>query len=278
MPKILLLHGYMQSDTIVSAKTGALRKALKKMGYQVFTPCGQYPVYSEDVIQDEIMEKDPEITTNKYGWWKKSKGENPLSSYKISSDTFKYLHDYLLQNGPFEGIAGFSQGGGLAGYLATDVPGLLDLPKSFTPSFMLIFSGFRLEPEQLVKQYKTSPITIPSLHILGEMDTVVDENRSLKLYDECPDDLKTLLRHSGGHVVPNSKIYVQQMCAWISANTDGSSLPPSLLNSNSVSTTTLNSTENNNKATQSTTDSKKDLKKPDLDQDLLDMIDGLGKI
>lgn len=273
MTKLLLLHGYMQSDRIINAKTGALRKALKKLNITVASPCAPFPVYSEDYTEDLALMKEASEQPEKFGWWKKAQSD-PLSSYTIPDETKKLLKDFVLEHGPFDGIAGFSQGGGLAGYLATDLPGILGVPQEHQPKFLISFSGFRLEPTLLVEQYKKHPIAVPSLHVLGEMDYVVDESRALKLFDECQEKDRTLLRHSGGHVVPNSKVYVQQLCAWIANNVEGIELP---LSSTASSTTSLNSKTPQSKPARQE-NKKIDNKKPDLDSDLLDMIDNLGKL
>lgn len=42
--KVLMLHGFVQSDKIFSAKTGGLRKNLKKLGYDLYYPCAPHSI------------------------------------------------------------------------------------------------------------------------------------------------------------------------------------------------------------------------------------------
>lgn len=264
-----MLHGFVQSDKIFSSKTGGLRKSLKKLGYELCYPCGTELITKEvlhrihgspqdiskqfnTTIKEDAADDDEE---NKlYGWWiKNSDGV----SFEIKQNTLDYLHNYVIENGPFDGIIGFSQGAGLAGYLATDFNGLLDLTLEQQPplKFFISFSGFRLEPASFQHNYNVKSIQMPSLHVQGELDTVVSEQRVMKLYETCPEETRTLLKHPGGHFVPNSKQFVSQVCNWIVSMTRASK-----------ESTTEKKTATSNMET------------PDLDDDLMDMIDSFGKI
>lgn len=227
--KILMLHGFVQSDKIFSSKTGGLRKNLNKIGFDLFYPNSPMKITKEELMahhniqpgedSDKKMASEFNTTTNGqdvyYGWWKRK--SKSLQEFDISQEVMDYLHNYVLENGPFEGIMGFSQGGAFAGYLLTNFHKLLDLTHDQQPplKFFVTFSGFRLEAPQFQSSYDKHPLSTPSLHVQGEQDTVVAETRVLSLYDSFQEDRRTLLKHPGGHYVPNSKQYVNQVCNWI---------------------------------------------------------------
>lgn len=268
--KVLMLHGFVQSGKIFSSKTGGLRKSLTKLGYELYYPTAPILVSKRNLIaahgsNEEHDDSLPDLasefntlnTTNEiYGWWTR-KGPD-MMDYEIEEGTIDYLRNYIIENGPFQGIVGFSQGAGLAGYLLTNFNELLNLTKEQQPDFkfFISFSGFKLEPERFQESYSMNLIRVPSLHVQGELDTVVVESRLVQLYDSCQKDNRMLLKHSGGHFIPNSKAFVTQVCNWLQMTSEN--MP--------ASSRTI------------TSSSRTDSEKPSLDDDLLNMIDSLGKI
>ncbi|EDO15137.1 hypothetical protein Kpol_413p12 [Vanderwaltozyma polyspora DSM 70294] len=269
--KVLMLHGYVQSDKIFRAKTGGLRKPLSKLGYDFYFPCGPEHIGQKELKADDdtedISKKYNTSNTGEdlYGWYKKVGSPTDITGdYEIKPDTIKYLHDYIVENGPFDGIIGFSQGSGVAGYLLTNFNEILGLTEEEQPEFkfFISFSGFRLEPERFQDSYNNSKIKTPTLLVKGELDTLVTEKRSDTLYEACDESSRTWLVHPGGHFVPSAKPIISQICNWVQAQgMDGSS---------SNIDTSLTKTKIETKASNSNI--------PDLDDDLLDMIDSMGKI
>ena len=146
---------------------------------------------------------------------------------------------------------------GLGGYLVTDINRILNLTEEQQPAleFFISFSGFKLEDKTYQESYD-KPIQVPSLHVRGELDAVVAESRILALYDAWPPNKRTLLIHPGAHFVPNSKPFVSQVCNWIQGTVDK---------------------ENQEQEGQPEAEQKQ-FDKPQLDDDLLDMINSLGKL
>ncbi|CUS20332.1 LAQU0S01e04258g1_1 [Lachancea quebecensis] len=251
--KVLMLHGYAQSGPIFYAKSSGLRKSLAKLGYELYYPSAPSRIPSVDIsgVDDLASVFNTNAgTENIFGWWLK----DPHDQYKVPQSTKDFLHDYIVENGPFDGIAGFSQGAGYAGYLCTNVRQLLGLTAEQQPDFkfFISFSGFRMDPEWFQEQYDQHPITVPSLHVMGELDTVVESSRVMRLYDSCAEDTRSLLKHPGGHFVPNGKGFVSKVANWLQLA--GEAPEP-----------------------KSTSETPRNLEQPDLGDDLLDAIDGLGK-
>lgn len=64
------------------------------------------------------------------------------------------------------------------------------------PQFAIIAAGFRSGSLAHLNYYE-DVITIPSLHVFGESDSIITSNMSKSLA-ECFDD-KTIVEHPGGH-------------------------------------------------------------------------------
>jgi fermentation-respiration switch protein FrsA (DUF1100 family) len=178
------------------------------------------------------VESDPDA----YGWWRRR------------NDTFAGLEEglecvatCLKEHGPFDGVLGFSQGGALAAMVASLLDELYDarersfaenvqtgkgmpFPKSFAKEgggrvhpplkFAVSYSGFASMFDEH-KAFYNPKITTPMLHIIGSLDTVVVESRSLSLVDASGGP-KRVVYHPGGHFVPASqKEYVGALIAFI---------------------------------------------------------------
>ncbi|CAI4052167.1 hypothetical protein SKDZ_15G4160 [Saccharomyces kudriavzevii ZP591] len=261
--KVLMLHGFVQSDKIFSAKTGGLRKNLKKLGYDLHYPCAPHSIDKKALFQSEAekgRDAAKEFNTSAtldevYGWFFRKPDSS--NSFEIDQKVFNYLHNYVLENGPFDGVIGFSQGAGLGGYLVTDFNKILNLTEKQQPAlkFFISFSGFKLEDKAYQGSYDKA-IEIPSLHVRGELDAVVAESRIMALYDSWPQNKRTLLVHPGAHFVPNSKPFVSQVCNWVQVT----------INKDDQEQDDLPEAE------------QEQFDKPQLDDDLLDMIDSLGRL
>lgn len=128
----------------------------------------------------------------------------------------------LQEQGPFDGVMGFSQGAALAAMVtslleagrADAFAGVRDgmaFPPSFAelqhPSlkFGICFSGLLNKHEKYTAFYEPK-IQTPVLHVLGSMDTIVEESESLALADRCVDaGAGNIIRHAGTHTVPTSE-------------------------------------------------------------------------
>ncbi|KAK6201238.1 dihydrofolate reductase [Scheffersomyces amazonensis] len=279
--KILFLHGYTQSSSIFYAKTSALRKRLTKLNYKCvylnaplkLTPA-QLP--SNDALSKfaSVVHNDEDDDTEYRAWWVKPQNTNDGISLDDAIDTIKnYIRngkliadpdlnqdndeeDEQLKSLPITGIVGFSQGASLAGILIHKFKDLFNVPP---PKFVIMYSGFKLDTsvksgnDKYDDYYAKEDKKINDynyLHVYGELDTVVDETRSLSLYNITKSN-SVLLKHPGGHFVPNSKIYIDQVTNWIQ-----------------VVTKEYEAKDENKKKTVAVDD--------DIDS-LLDMIDNLGK-
>ncbi|CAH8575595.1 unnamed protein product [Schistosoma bovis] len=96
--KVLCLHGYRQNSDVFREKTGGLRKSLKKF-------CEFKFISAPNVI---------ECSSNACAWW----FSKPLEFLAQESSTYDAgfresilaVKKYIKEEGPFDGMLGFSQG------------------------------------------------------------------------------------------------------------------------------------------------------------------------
>lgn len=193
--RLLFLHGFQQSPSIIQEETGFLQPYLSQIvGEEV-----------EFVYPAAPFPSTPRATGDPtYSWW-------PEDGNEEYRKTFAYLSGVLEQDGPFEGAVGFSQGATLACLMAA----LLEQPEPNRPNdfktrhnafrFVLSFSGYR-EDDPRVQQYYAPGINTPVMHFINSTDPILAEDRCLRLVNTCVDSDGRVVSYAGeGHRVPATK-------------------------------------------------------------------------
>ncbi|KAK3695912.1 hypothetical protein LTR37_018267 [Vermiconidia calcicola] len=261
--KILMLHGFTQTGPLFEIKTKALKKSLEKSfpaapkpGYLRNYPGGvelHYPTAPIRLDVADIPGYDVDGNADKadapeaYGWWRR-KGDAEPFVYAGMEMGLATIAETLQQEGPFDGVLGFSQGGAAAGMVAALLEegrreafeaaqgrGGMRYPDSFTRDsgfieetihppleFAVSYSGFGASTNALYHAFYEPKIRTPMLHFLGSVDTVVSEERSLRLVDACVEGrgknggVQRVVYHPGGHFLPSSqKQYVAALVGFI---------------------------------------------------------------
>ncbi|KAG5317621.1 OVCA2 Esterase, partial [Pseudoatta argentina] len=195
--RILTLHGYMQSDVIFSAKLGSLRKGFKKEIDFTFIRA-PHKVPSQNKTGQEDTDE------NGYGWWFNTedhvfKATVPSNLCVGFKDSVAVIEKVLSEQGPFDGILGFSQGAAFVSILcAMKKKKILQIKFDF----VIMISGFKSLCAPHAKYYDEE-IDMPSLHIYGENDQVIPTVMAEQI--SCLFSNKKELRHKGGHYVPSKK-------------------------------------------------------------------------
>ncbi|TQW00630.1 serine hydrolase [Cordyceps javanica] len=213
--KILMIHGFTQNGPLFRAKTRALEKALTKLLApvslvpQLLYPTGpirlkpsDMPFYEPPPAGAEAPDYEPET----WAWWRR---DDATGRYAGIAQGMTTLAGAVRDAGGVDGVVGFSQGGCAAGaWVAT-----LRAANGGRPlKFAVIYSGFRAADPEVAWLFEPK-IATPTLHILGSLDTAVDEGRSKTLIDVCEDPL--VVTHPGGHHVPVAKEWVMPLAGFI---------------------------------------------------------------
>lgn len=242
--KILMLHGYTQSGPLFQAKTGALRKTLNKAfpkGIELVYPTAPIRLTPTDfslitgAVTDRTSAPDADEEIDAWAWWRKRSTSDGSYLFDGLDEGFAHIASILKDQGPFDGVVGFSQGAAATAMVAsllepkrkeafdaqhaagTGIP----FPASFEGNihpplkFAVSYSGFAaIPPPQQDGSTPTSQymafyepeIETPILHFLGTQDVVIEEARSLALVERCKrKEDKYVVYHPGGHFLPSTQ-------------------------------------------------------------------------
>lgn len=232
----LNIQGYTQSGALFRAKVRALEKILAKALLPLnLVPSLIYPTAPNRLSARDIPGYAPSADSpaedseiDSWAWFRKDEASG---NYRLLREGMLSLTSCIEEaGGEIEGVVGFSQGGCVAGILAAAleqdrkvmsreheewVAKLREANRGRELKFLVSYSGFWAVPEDLAWLYEPK-IRTPSLHVLGGLDTVVEEGRSRGLVDRCEDgENRVVVVHPGGHYVPVSKEWVMPVAGFM---------------------------------------------------------------
>ncbi|XP_068945758.1 esterase OVCA2 [Petaurus breviceps papuanus] len=196
--RILCLAGFRQSERGFREKTGSLRKALRGRAELLYLS-GPHSISGPAPAADPgSPEEEPR------GWWFSEPEAAAFSALEEPAEcrgldeALGVVGQALAERGPVDGLLGFSQGAALAALVCA--LGQAGDPRFPLPRFVILISGFRPRGPRGAPPFPQAPLSLPSLHVLGETDRVIPARESLQLAD-CFLGAVTL-SHPGGHFVP----------------------------------------------------------------------------
>jgi hypothetical protein len=186
--RVLCLHGFRTSGSILQKQVGKWEKSVLERMDLCF-PDAPFPAQGKSDVEEHFP---PPY----YEWFQIN---SQFTEYQNMDECLSFIEEYMIKNGPFHGLLGFSQGAKLSAAL----PGLqskgLALTRVPPLQFVIIVGGAKFKALLHSKQSAySSAIECPSLHFLGDKDF-------LKPYGE--ELLKSfvdpfVIRHPMGHTVP----------------------------------------------------------------------------
>lgn len=235
--RILMLHGYTNTGSVFHAKTRALEKQLRKAfpGLHLSYPTGPIRLDPKDVPGYDPSNPDTSDIEG-YGWWRRSDTTDP-PEYAGLDKGLEMIARVMKTEGPFDGVVGFSQGACAAAFVASLLEGesrkrkfeearikepnfAISFPTAFEGlqdrlKFCVAYCGF-LAPGPRFQGFYEGGIKTPVLHVLGSLDSVVEEDRSKALIKACGGEMSThVLWHPGGHFVPSGRQYLDAVVNFI---------------------------------------------------------------
>ncbi|KAM1777526.1 hypothetical protein ACFX11_044186 [Malus domestica] len=186
-PRFLCLHGFRTNGEIMRKQVGKWPESVLENFDMVYLDA-PFPAQGKSEVEGIF---DPPY----YEWFQFNK---EFSEYTNFDKCLEYIEDYMVKQGPFDGLVGFSQGAvisaGLPGLQAKGVA-LTKVPKI---KFLIIIGGAKFKSPAVAEDAYYSPIQCPSLHFLGEMDFL--KPYGLELLEHCAD--ASVIHHPKGHTVP----------------------------------------------------------------------------
>ncbi|XP_013419337.1 esterase OVCA2-like [Lingula anatina] len=204
--KILCIHGYRQNGQAFRERTGAFRKITKKYAELVFIDAPNSVPPLEDAADGD--------TVDQRGWWFSReddyfRAQDDTDCCKGFDQSLQTIQQAFQEQGPFDGVLGFSQGAALVALMC----GLREKDEEACPfkfDFVMLVAGFKSHSKPHEEIYKI-PITCPSLHVFGDTDKVIPKDMSEDLLQYFVEP--RTLEHPGGHFIPASgphkKVYTE---------------------------------------------------------------------
>jgi predicted esterase len=212
---VLCLHGYTQNAAVFRERTGSLRKALKS--HQFLFPDAPHAAADAFPGSEKRAEDADGAGSDPRGWW--IAGENAaaggewvrpsVSHSAVGFDaSLQQLQTFLRENGPFEGLLGFSQGAATAAQL------LAAEPDAFR--WAVLVAGFIPLDEALAARVEgAAPMPHAVLSVSGDADALVGRERVQRLAG-CFDPARArLFTHPGGHGIPSNAAFRQAVREFI---------------------------------------------------------------
>ncbi|PIN11435.1 Phospholipase/carboxyhydrolase [Handroanthus impetiginosus] len=186
--KLLCLHGFRTSGEIIKKQvTGKWPESVLQKLDLVFVDA-PFPCQGKSDVEGIF---DPPY----YEWFQFNK---EFTEYQNFDECLAYIEDFMIKNGPFDGLLGFSQGA----ILSAALPGLqangVALTKVPKIEVVVIIGGAKFRNPSVAEKAFSLPIQCPSIHFLGEQDFL--KQYGIELLDSFVDPL--VIQHPKGHTIP----------------------------------------------------------------------------
>lgn len=222
---VLCLHGYLQNAEVFRSRMGSTRKALKSRCEFVFVDAP----HIVDAATQAQLAGDDGVVDNARTWWRWTVCTPPATTLVVPpcNSTYHFLQDEqpgtrpsgamhyegweasldllldaLQQHAPVHAIMGFSQGAAAASLLAAHIhasPSTAPLLDHLRAAVLV--SGFVPHDARYAAVLQANPPRrVQSLHVMGERDRLVPNERGQKLVEAWGGG--EVYVHEGGHFVP----------------------------------------------------------------------------
>jgi predicted esterase len=184
--RMLCLHGFRGSGS-------ALRAQMRKL------------VHGLEPELELLCPDAPARATGGPGWWNAVPLEGAAKHYQGWEQTRDFSISFFRDNGPIDGVFGFSQGAVLAALLVglRSPSGIPTREQPLTFDFAILVGGFLSnDPAHSALYESAASFALPSLHMIGRADRIVASEASLALAARFKAPL--LFEHDGGHVIPST--------------------------------------------------------------------------
>lgn len=136
------------------------------------------------------------------------------TSHRSLSYAMKYLSDIIEEQGPFQGIIGYSEGATVsATFLIYEQRRCEALGIDSQLKYSVFFGGWPpADPEThylVLSDESDDVIKIPTLHVIGSLDPYI--HGSMALYNVCDQDTAYLFDHAKGHTIPRDRETVKEL-------------------------------------------------------------------
>eukprot|EP00668_Euglena_longa_P002197 GGOE01002541.1.p1 GENE.GGOE01002541.1~~GGOE01002541.1.p1 ORF type:complete len:232 (+),score=32.47 GGOE01002541.1:45-740(+) len=196
--RLLCLHGYQQSGALFSLSAQNLRQILHGVATLDFID-GYRPI-----------EEASGPSRVAFTWWNAKRSPSGYC-YHGKWQAVDYVLKRLLEQGPYDGILGFSQGAAMACLVTSIIHSDVPVPQVQLSTelraelqqqlrFAIFIGGFRPRDPALQFIFAHPIPRIKTFHVIGATDDLVRPERSQELLSTFQN--AEVLHHPQGHVIP----------------------------------------------------------------------------
>ncbi|EFJ10056.1 hypothetical protein SELMODRAFT_128834 [Selaginella moellendorffii] len=184
--RVLCLHGFRTSGSILEKQLSKWSSSIHELLDLTFLDA-PYPAKGKSDVEGFFP---PPY----YEWFQYN---HDFTEYTGFDETVQFIANFMENNGPFDGLLGFSQGS----ILSSALVGMQEKGKALTGippvKFVISVSGAKLIASKFAFVYSDG-IRRPSVHVLGDKDWLRTPGEELLKAYESP----LVIRHPKGHTVP----------------------------------------------------------------------------
>ncbi len=178
--KIVCLHGYSMNSDWLRQWCLPLEQALVEEAVFLYPQgpivCPEAEVRATTALFNMPMPESRIGPGLNWCWYRASEERPPR--YHGIEETLVWLADLFQREGPIAGLLGWSQGTVMAALLAALMQNKPDSPFQF--DWAVLCGGF-LPGDQRYRPYFDVPLSLPSLHVLGEKESDFMRQQGAKL-------------------------------------------------------------------------------------------------
>jgi hypothetical protein len=163
-------------------------------------------VFVDGTIETECHEQMIGMFQGPYYSWFPTPSENMVVNYESAKPSLDFVQEIIEEDGPFDGIMGFSEGAGLA--LALLLRHSIDHPLDPSYAIFKFAIFFSCVGSNDVRVQWDSKLNIPSLHILDKMDSLLATGTSTAA---CEPGSSRVIFHNRGHFIPRDSATINEM-------------------------------------------------------------------
>jgi len=208
--RILVLHGFYDSAQNRQYQMRSLIRSMKDIEFVFIN--SPFPFIDYDFLKTS----DNSSNEQRYQWMSYKPGW-PVTMYNYDTikESIEYIIDYINQNGPFDGLLGFSQGAIVCVTMLLKIPNWPLIPSCIK---FVILVGCPPINDQTIKpilETFNKQDQLPTLHISGMNDTLITPEMSEIVFKYFNPSLAEFYLHKGGHYCPNDSDFRQRLKAFI---------------------------------------------------------------
>ncbi|UJR19509.1 hypothetical protein I4U23_022639 [Adineta vaga] len=196
--QILVLHGYYDSAANRQHQMRTLTRSMKEVEFVFLNSPFPFINYGF-VLASEISHTDARYQWTSY----RPELAGPDHPLDTLQESVTYIVEYINQNGPFQGILGFSQGALVAAASMLHISNCPSLP---TCVRFVILVGCPSTNDPTMKAALDSfekEHAIPTLHVTGANDTLIPSSMSQIMFGYFHPSRAEFYIHKGGHYCPS---------------------------------------------------------------------------